>query len=143
MLFVVANQVMQRKAIVRGHEIDAGVRFTTAVLVQVAASTQSRCELRNGISAIPAPKLPDRIAILAVPLGPQHGEITYLISALTQIPGFGNQLDLRQHRVLVNDVEERSQAIDFVQLSCQARWQDRSEIRPRASLDPVSQTVHD
>ena len=44
-LFVVADQVVQREPVVTGDEIDAGVRLAAIVLVQVAAAGQARRQL--------------------------------------------------------------------------------------------------
>ena len=55
-----------------------------------------------------------RVAIPAVPLRPADGEVADLIAAFAQVPWLGDELDLRDDRVLVNDVEERAESIDGV-----------------------------
>ena len=60
------------------------------------------------------------------------GKVADLIAALAQIPGLGDQLHLRDDRVLMDDVEERPQLVDFVQFAGQACWPDRSGSRRRA-----------
>ena len=66
-----------------------------------------------------------------------------MVSAFTQIPGFGNQFDLGQYRVLVNDIEERAQSIHIVQLTGQSGGEVKPETIDVHVLHPVAQAVHD
>ena len=90
-----------------------------------------------------APEVADHVAVDPVPLAPQDREVAHLVAARPHVPGLGDQLDLRQHRVLVDDVEERAQAIDVVQLAGQRRGQVEAEAVDVALDDPVAQRVHD
>ena len=67
------------------------------------------------------------VAVLAVPFRPQHGEVAHLVAAVAKVPRLGDQLDLRDHRVLVDDVEEGPQLVDFVQLAGQGAGQIEAE----------------
>ena len=69
---------------------------------------QARGELADG-AAVAFPEPADDVAILAVPLGPQHGKVADLIAAGADVPRLGDQLDLREDRVLMDDVEERAE----------------------------------
>src|SRR5205814_264135 len=93
--FVVAHQVFQRETIVAGHEVDAGVGPAAALLIEIAAAAQAGGKFGNR-APLPLPETADGIAILAVPLCPQHREIADLVAAFPHVPRLGNQLDLRQ-----------------------------------------------
>ncbi len=90
-----------------------------------------------------APEVAHRIAVDAVPLRPQDGEVADLIAAGTDVPRLGDELDLRQHRVLVDRVEERAEAVDVVQLACQRAGEIEAKAVDVAVDDPVAQRVHD
>src|SRR4030095_1707302 len=98
-LLVVADEIGQREAVVRGDEIDARVRAASALLVEIAAAGDARRELGHA-PAIAEPEAADRVAVLAVPLGPLRREVADLLARFEEIPGLGNQLHLRYHRVL-------------------------------------------
>src|ERR1043165_5666 len=76
-LLVIADEVAQGEAVVRGHEVDAGVRAAAAPLVQVAAARQAEGEVVE-LPRVAAPETPHVVAVDAVPLGPQHGEVADL-----------------------------------------------------------------
>ncbi len=141
-LDVVADEVGHREAVVRGHEVDARVRPPAALLVQVAAARQPRRQLRHAPIVSP-PEAADGVAVLAVPLRPLGGEVADLVAALAEVPGLGDELDLRQHRVLVNDVEERAQLVDRVQLARERAREVEAEAVDVHLEDPVAQAVHD
>ena len=110
----------------RGDEVDRRVRTAACQRVQIRAARQSIGKLAEDLIGA-APVIADRIAILAVPLRPQRREIADLISAFADVPRFRDQLHLRQHRILLNDVEERAEPIDVVQLAGERRGQIESE----------------
>src|SRR4051812_18846913 len=116
MLLIVRNEVRQREAVVAGDEIHARVRPASAPFIKVARTTDPRGEFR-GHAAIALPESADCVAILAVPLGPQDRKVTDLIATFAQIPRFGDELYLAEHGILMNDVKERAQLIDFVQFA--------------------------
>ena len=140
--FVIADQIVQAEAVVGGDEVDAGVRPAAVVFVQVARSAQPGGEFRDGVP-VAAPELADRVAVFAVPFGPEHRKVADLVAAFAQVPRLGDQLDLREHRVLVNDVEERRQLVDLVQLASQGAGQIEAEPVDVHFEHPVPQAVHD
>ena len=97
----------------------------------------------RGHAAVALPESPHCVAILAVPLAPQHGKVADLVAAFAEIPRFGDELHLAEHWVLVNDVEERAQLVDFVQLAGQRAGQIEAEAIDVHLDDPVAQAVHD
>ena len=79
---------------------------------------EPRRQLRHR-AAVAAPEAPHRVAVLAVPLRPLRREVADLVAAFTEIPRLGDQLHLREHRILVDDVEERAELVDGMQLTSQ------------------------
>ena len=92
--------------------IDAGMSPPTA-LVQVAGASQALRQFPDQ-PFIAFPVGTNTIAILIVPFRPAHREISHLITAFAQIPGFGNQLDGAQHGILTDGIEEGSKLVHFV-----------------------------
>ena len=140
-LLVVGDEVGQREAVVRGDEVDRGGRVAAVGLVEIARAREARGE--RGHARLAAPDVAHRVAVEAVPLRPEHREVADLIAARAEIPGLGDQLDLREHRVLVDDVEERREPVDVVELARQRRGEIEAEAVDVAVDDPVAQRVHD
>ena len=88
------------------------------------------------------PEIPHGIAILPIPLRPEQGEVAHLVASFPQIPGFGNQFDGGQHRILVNDIEEGGQAIHLVEFPGQGRGQVEAKAVHVHLQHPVAQTIH-
>ncbi|CAM5589026.1 hypothetical protein SGLAM104S_04776 [Streptomyces glaucescens] len=141
-LLVVRRQVVQGEAVVAGDEVDGGQRPPPVVLVEVGRAGQPGGELRQGARLAP-PQVPDRVPVLAVPLGPQGREVAHLVAALAHVPRFGDQLHLGHHRVLLDQVEERRQPVDLVELPGQGRGEVEAEAVDVHLGDPVPQRVHD
>src|SRR5438132_14208041 len=125
-----------------GDEIDAGIRASAAMLVEIAAAAQPVSELRGG-AAVSFPESPDGVPIFAVPLRPQDRKVSHLIAAFAQVPRLGNELDLRQNGILVDDIEECSQLVDFVQLAGQGAGEIKAETVHVHLQYPVAQAIHD
>ena len=124
-----------------GDEVDRGERLAPVGLVEVAGAREARREL--GDARLPAPEVAHDVAVDAVPLAPQDREVADLVAAGADVPGLGDELDLRQDRVLVDGVEERAQAIDVVELARQRAGEVEAEAVDVALADPVAQRVHD
>src|SRR3712207_9332715 len=80
------------------------------------------------LSLYDALPISDRVAVLAVPLGPQGREVADLVAAVADVPGLGDELDLADDRVLVHQVEEGRQPVDGVQLAGQRRGDRKSVV---------------
>src|SRR5262249_44414611 len=104
-LVAVRDEIAQREAVVRGHEIDRGVRAAAAATIQVAGAGEPVSH-RAGLTLVALPVSAHGVPVHAVPFGPQHGKVADLVASLTQIPWLGDELDARDDRILVNDVEE-------------------------------------
>src|SRR4029450_7682422 len=112
---LVADQVVQREPVVGRDEVDAGVRPSPPGGVEIARTGQTVRQL-GYLARIPPPEPPDGAAIPPVPFGPPDGEVPNLVAAGADVPWLGDELDLRQEGVLLDDVEERAKATDLVQL---------------------------
>src|SRR6185369_11279189 len=95
------------------------------------------------LAVVALPIAADDVAIAPVPLRPQGGEFAYLIAALTHVPRLGDELDLGDYRILIDDVEEGGEAIDLVQFAGQGGCEVEAEAVNVHILHPVTQTVHD
>ncbi len=83
------------------------------------------------------------VAVLAVPFRPATREIADLVAAFAQVPRLGDELHLAEHRVLMDDVEERAQLVDFVQLAGERAGQIEAEAVDVHVDHPVAQAIHD
>ena len=110
--------------------------------VEVARAGEAARELADQ-AAVAFPVGAHRVAVLVVPLGPAGREVADLVAALAEVPRLGDQLDLRQHRVLAQDVEERAQPVDLVQLARERRGEVEAEAVDVHLGDPVAQRVHE
>jgi hypothetical protein len=123
-LVVVRDEVAQREAVVRGDEVDRRRRVAAVVAVEVARAGERRAKSprrwRRARSRA-------RVAVEAVPLGPQHREVADLVAAGPDVPRLGDQLHLREDGVLVDDVEERGEPVDVVELARQSRREVEAE----------------
>src|SRR5690606_13563054 len=79
-LVVVRNQIAQREAVVRRHEVDARERLAPVGGIEIRAAAQPVRELAQPpVDA--APIVARAVAILAVPLRPVRREVADLIAA--------------------------------------------------------------
>ncbi|MEJ7703468.1 MAG: hypothetical protein WKF47_07320 [Geodermatophilaceae bacterium] len=102
----------------RGHEVDARVPVAGRNARRGRGTGQPGAELADG-AGLTAPEVADGVAVLAVPLGPQWREVADLVTAVADVPRLGDQLDLADDRILLDQVEERRQPVDIVQFSRQ------------------------
>ncbi len=89
MLDIVTDHVIQGKAIVTGHKVDAVIGGAAVGVVQVGAAGQAGGQC-TGQAGITPPILSDLIAEFVVPFGPASTrEVTHLVTA--NIPRLGNE----------------------------------------------------
>ncbi len=141
-LAVVGDQVAQGEPVVGGDEVDRRRRLAGADLVEVARPRQPVAHLGQARPLAP-PEIPHRVPVLPVPFRPQHREVAHLVAALAQVPRLGDELDRGHHRVLVDEVEERAQAVGGVHAPGQGRRQVEPEAVDVHVGDPVAQAVED
>ena len=124
------------------HEVDAGRRGPAVGLVQVRRAGEPVAELGHGVVGAP-PVVAHLVAVAAVPLRPQRGEVADLVAALAHVPGLGDELHLGDDGVLLDEVEEGRELVHVVQLARQRRGQVEAEAVDVQVLHPVAQRVHD
>ncbi len=123
-------------------EVDGCHGPAPRVLVEVRRTGQPRCELAEG-RRLAAPEVAHRVAVLAVPLRPLRREVADLIAARPHVPGLRDQLHLRDHRVLLHQLEEGGEAVHLVELAREGRRQVEAEPVHVHLEHPVPQRIHD
>ena len=141
-LVVVRHEVAQRKAVVRRDEVDARVRPPRGALIEIGAAREAERELGERLIGA-APEIADGVAVLAVPLRPERRKVADLIPALADVPRLGDELDLADHGILLDQIEEGRQPVDVVQLARERRGEIEAEAVDVHVVDPVAQAVHD
>ena len=140
-LVVVRDEVGEREPVVRGDEVDR--RGGPAAVVRYRSLEPASRSAKSAADAWPRQKSRIDVPVDAVPLGPEHREVADLVAAGADVPRLGDELHLRQHRVLVDHVEERGQPVDVVELPGQRRREVEAEPVDVALGHPVAQRVHD
>src|SRR5579872_4710522 len=140
--FVVADEVGQRESVMSSDKVDAGVWAAAAMSVQVAGSGQAIGEVAGG-SFVALPVGSYGVAIAVIPFRPANREVADLVAAFAEVPRFGNQLHLREHWILMDDVEKSAQAIDFMKFTGESRSQIESKAIDVHLENPIPQAVHD
>src|ERR1700677_787402 len=110
-LAVVGHQVPQREAVMHGEQVHrrGGPAPPESVVaaVQVGRAAEPGGELAEA-DLMAAPEVPHRVAVFPVPLAPQRREPADVVAVhLPDVPRLGDELRLRDHRVLHHQVEER------------------------------------
>src|SRR5436305_4202701 len=100
------------------YKVDAGSRSTVIIFIKIRASGKPKCKFTEHAFST-TPIITNAIAVLTIPFHPSRRKFSNLVTTFSNVPGFGNQFYLRDHRVLVNDVEERTKPVYFMQLSGQ------------------------
>src|SRR5882672_4158288 len=100
-LLVVAEQIGEGKTVMHGDVVDAGARVAAVMIEQVGRAGHAAGDFADQ-AAFAAPVTPHRAAIAVVPFGPLRGERADLVTAKAEVPGFGDELHRREHRVLTD-----------------------------------------
>ena len=140
-LAVIGNDVVQREPVMSGDEVDRGPR-PPPTTVELAGRSGEPGRHGGGRRF----RLPERardVTILVVPLGPTRRELAHLIAAGADVPGFGDQLDAGEHRVLPAGVEKAAALVEAVVLARQDRGEVEAEAVHVHLGDPVAQAVGD
>src|SRR2546422_11275877 len=114
MFDIVTDQVGQGKAVMACHEINARIRAAAVTLVEVTRTTKAVGELSD-LALVSSPETLYCVSVLSVPFGPQIGEVADLVTSLPEIPRLGDQFDLRNDWILLDDLEETGQLVDIVE----------------------------
>src|SRR6185295_2942819 len=97
-------------------------RVTTRGAIQVRAASETPGELAHPRRSS-APELAHRIAVLAIPLAEQRGELANLVATGAQIPRLRDELDRLQHGILLQSAQKRAERIDPLRSAQQRRRQ--------------------
>src|SRR4051794_3244212 len=100
-----------------GYEIDTCRRHAVVVFIQVATTCKAFRKLSQHTVFTP-PIVTHTITVASIPLCPTLWELTYLVATFTDIPGFCNQLYLRDNGILVNNIKKCTQPVHRMQLTC-------------------------
>jgi hypothetical protein len=90
-LLIVRNKVVEREPVMAGDEVDALIRRTGEMLVEVSTSGHSRRD-RTGESFVASDESSDVIAIAPVPFGPSFPREASDLIQPGCIPGLGKDL---------------------------------------------------
>src|ERR1700756_5097216 len=104
-----------------GDEVDRCARAAPlrTIAVDVRRTAQPRRELRK-TPVLAAPPVADGVAESAVPFAPAGGKPADLVTVhLADVPRFGDQLCLRNHRVLSDNIEEGGYRVKGTVLSAE------------------------
>ena len=140
-LVLVGDEVGQREAVVGGHEVDRRRGPAAAAPVEVAGPGQARGEVGQGALGR-APEVAHRVAVAAVPLAPAGREVADPVAAGADVPGLGDQLDAREHRVLAHRGQEQRVGVELARAPAERGRQVEAEAVDVHLLHPVAQRVH-
>ena len=140
-LVIVGDEVVEREAVVRRHEVDRGPRLAAAVGEQVGRGGEPRREIGQ-LPVVAAPVGSHRVAIAVVPFRPARREAADLVAAGPDVPRLGDQLDLAERRVLSAGVEETAVLVEAVRLAGQDGGEVEAEAVDAHVVGPVAQAVH-
>ncbi|MNJ15332.1 hypothetical protein D3C77_95770 [compost metagenome] len=93
-----------------GDEVDRSIGPAPAAVEQLAGGGHARGEVGQ-LPFVAFPEGPHGIAKAVIPFRPAGGEVAHLITSRAAVPGFGDQFDLAEQRVLTTGDEE---AVTFV-----------------------------
>ena len=138
-LVVVGDEIVQREAVVRGDEIDAGPRLAAAAVEDVGRAAEPRRQRRR--RGFRSPVIAHRVAVLVVPLRPARRKAADLVAAGTAVPRLGDQLHLGEPRILHHRLHEAVVRIEAARLAREDGAQVEAEAVDVHLLGPVAQAV--
>src|SRR5262249_45976143 len=138
----VADEIFEGEAVMRGDEVDRRVRPPPVALVQIARAGETEAEIAH-LTALAFPERAERVAVTPVPLGPAHRKVPDVVAALADVPGLGDELHLRDDRILMDDREEARELVDLVEAPGEGRGEIEAEAVDVHLLDPVPERIHD
>lgn len=136
----VGHHVVQSEPVVRGDEVDAGPRSSSARGVQVGRSGQSVGQLAQCRRS--TPEITHRVSVAVVPLRELHTEAAHLIPPVSGIPRLGDELAPAEQRIGRNRGEHRRPRVESGSLgSSQRAGEVEAEAVDTHVLGPVTQRV--
>ena len=124
--YVIADEIVQREAIVRGYEVDACRGSTAKVIEYIAGGAQTRRQSACAYGALP--EVPAHVPESVIPLGPAGRKGPDLIAAGSAIPRLRDQLDRAERRILAARLEKAALVVKTIRLA--VRIVPRSNRKP-------------
>jgi hypothetical protein len=90
-LVVIRNEIVQREAVVRGHEVDARERLPPVCLVEVGRSRKAVSHISDP-ALVAAPEVTHTVAVFPIPLRPAGWKFPDVVAILSDVPRLGDQL---------------------------------------------------
>ena len=112
------------------------------MLVEVGGAGDAGGEFAQG-GRFAAPEVADGVAVLSVPFRPLRREVAHLVAAGANVPRLGDELDLGDDRVLLDEFEEGGELVHVVELAGQGGGEVEAEAVHVHLGDPVAQGVHE
>src|SRR5262245_33699396 len=109
-LLVIGKQVGERETVMHGDVVDGSTGGAALMTEEVGGRRHPAGDFTDQ-TAFAAPVTPQRAAVAVVPFRPLRGKLADLVAAEADIPGLGDELDLRQHRILADCGEEAARTI--------------------------------
>ena len=142
MTIFVADQIAQGKSVVAGGVVYARPGAAPGMFEQVARTMQAAGQFRQ-LVRVTAPKAANGITIAVVPLAPAGGKSAQLIAPGADVPGFRDQLDAGERRILRQGLEEWRARIEAAFLAAENGSEIEAETVDPHLPGPVAQAVHD
>src|SRR3954470_13874998 len=99
-------------------EVHARPGLAAPTVELVARGGEARGQLRR-LALVALPEGADGVAEAVVPFRPARREAADLVAAGADVPGLGDQLGARQHRVLPAGVEEAAALVEAMRLAAE------------------------
>ncbi len=139
LLLRIGDEVGEGEAVVGGDEVHASGRLA---LEPEAVGRARKAGGQIGDRAVAAPEPPDIVAVLVVPLAPAAAESAELVAARPDVPGFGDQPQRLQHRILLDCREQRCARLEAGAAAAQGRGEIEPEAVDAAETRPGPQGLH-
>ena len=137
-LAVVGHEVGEREAVVGRDEVDRS-RWAALGGEEVGRARHAAGQGRR--AGVAGPEATDVVAIPVVPLAPAAVEAAHLVAARADVPGFGDELQAAQHRVLPDGGDDGGVRVEALAAPAQHRHQIEPEAVDAAEPRPGAQRV--
>ena len=134
-----AHHIPQRKAVMGGDQVNRGVWRPVIMLVEIAGGGKAADKVAVADVAM-QPVTTCGVAKLIVPLGKRRRKTANLIAIRADIPGFRNQLDLREQRTGAYRLEKGCIML-VIGRTTQYRCEVKAEAVDVADPHPVAQRL--
>jgi hypothetical protein len=98
---------MKREPVVGRNKIDARCRPAVISTIKIRAASEPVGEGAE-FNCFSTPEVADLVTELVIPFSPAYGKLPDHITFISDVPGFGDELYLRDNRILMYDIEKRT-----------------------------------